>query len=181
MEHESKNFGIAYIYYNFRRQQQQGPIDILASLLKQLCRGSDKLPDAVSELYKDHQRHQTRPSLEDISQVLQLVASRYTKTYIIIDALDECSSSNRARQQLLEQLFLIQQGIPINLLATSRFSPDIEIFFEGRSTRLGIKASEEDLQRYLDGSLQILPLFVWRSEELQRKVKRAIVEAVDGM
>lgn len=181
-EHQdSTDVGIAYIYYNFRRQQQQDPVDILASLLKQLSRGLDRFPASVAELYEENRRQQTRPSLDELSRQLQIVARHYTKTFIIIDALDECRASDRARHQLLEQLFNLQAETAANLLATSRFSPDIEKFFEGRSLRLEIKASEDDLQRYLDGGLQILPSFVWRSEELQHQVKTAIVEAVDGM
>jgi hypothetical protein len=48
-------------------------------------------------------------------------------------------------------------------------------------SKLEIRASEEDVRRYLDGHLFRLPGFVARSLELQEEIKTDIVKAVDGM
>ncbi|KAK5056146.1 hypothetical protein LTR84_012699 [Exophiala bonariae] len=174
--------GVAYIYYNFRRQHEQNPTDVFASLLKQLGHGLDPFPTILKELYEEHRPQETRPSFDEIFLALQTVLHCYTKTFIIIDALDECSASNQVRQQFLEQIFRLQEASGTNLLATSRFSLDVEKSFQGdRILRLVIQASQDDLQKYLNGNLRILPSFVSRSEELQRQVKNTIVEAVDGM
>jgi hypothetical protein len=53
--------------------------------------------------------------------------------------------------------------------------------FEGRSTQLEIRASGDDLQKYLDGHMLRLPSFVSRNADLQKEVKNAIINAVDGM
>lgn len=181
-EHQHRiNVGIAYIYYNFRRQQDQNPCDILASLLKQFSRGLDPFPRHVRDLFEEHRHNQTRPSVEELSRILQTVVHCFSKTFIVIDALDECCTSGRVRQRVLEHIFALQAATAANLFATSRFSPDIEKLFAGNCTRLEIRASEDDLRKYLDGSLGTLPSFVWRSEELQQKIKVAITRAADGM
>ncbi|RYP14662.1 hypothetical protein DL765_006228 [Monosporascus sp. GIB2] len=46
-----KNTGIAYIYCNFRRQDEQKAEDLFASLLKQLAQGKSSLPDSVKSLH----------------------------------------------------------------------------------------------------------------------------------
>jgi hypothetical protein len=67
-----------------------------------------------------------------------------------------------------------------NLFATSRLIPGISEQFEG-STSLQIRASEEDIRRYLDGRMSQLPTFIGRDSYLQERIKTEIVKAVDGM
>jgi len=49
------------------------------------------------------------------------------------------------------------------------------------NSKLEIRASKEDVQRYLDGHMFQLPGFVVRSLELQVEIKNAIIKATDGM
>ena len=46
---------------------------------------------------------------------------------------------------------------------------------------LEIRASKEDVQRYLEGHMLQLPGFVVRSLELQEEIKTNIVKAIDGI
>lgn len=50
-----------------------------------------------------------------------------------------------------------------------------------QSTSLEIRASDKDVQRYLDANMSQLPSFVLRSPDLQEGIKIEIVKAVDGM
>ena len=77
-------------------------------------------------------------------------------------------------------MFNLQAKTGANLFATSRFIPDIEKEFDG-SPSLEIRASGEDVQRYLDSRMLQLPLFVSRSLQLQGEIKTNIINAVDGM
>jgi Cdc6-like AAA superfamily ATPase len=173
--------GIAYIYCNFRRQREQKPTDLLASLLKQLVQEQRFVPESVKTLYERHKVKRTRPSFDEISKELYSVVADYSRTFIIIDALDECQVSDGGRQRLLVEMVDLQTKTGANLLATSRFIPETVKKFEGRSTRLEIRASDDDLRRYLDGHISRLPSFVSRSPDLQNQVKTAIINAVDGM
>jgi ankyrin repeat protein len=173
--------GIAYIYCNFRRQQEQRPVDLIASLLKQLIQGLPSVPQAIQRLYEHYQHKRTRPSLDEISQALQSVVANYSKTFIVIDALDECQVSDGGRKRFLAELFNLQAKTATNLFVTSRFIPEIEKEFDGKSMPLEIRASDHDLHKYLDGHMLKLPSFVSRSAELQKEAKSAIIEAVDGM
>jgi hypothetical protein len=80
----------------------------------------------------------------------------------------------------LSGLFNLQVKCGINLFATSRPILSIEKEFEG-NTMLEIRASEEDVRRYLEGHMFRLPGFIVRSLELQEEIKTNIVKAVDGM
>jgi Cdc6-like AAA superfamily ATPase len=174
------NIGIAYLYCNYQRKYEQNLGDLFASLLKQFVQEQPSIPDSVKTLYDRHQDKRTRPSLDEILGVLQSVAATYSKAFIIVDALDECQISDGCRQRFLTGLFNLQAKCGVNLFATSRPISSIEKEFEG-NTMLEIRASEEDVRKYLEGHMFQLPGFVVQSLELQEEIKTNIVKAVDGM
>lgn len=69
---------------------------------------------------------------------------------------------------------------PVSFFATSRFIPNIMDRFDD-STSLGIRATAEDVRRYIRSRLSDLPLFAERSSDLQEEIVAGIVRAVDGM
>jgi hypothetical protein len=102
----------------------------------------------------------------------------YSRVFIFIDALDECQIAYRTK--LLSELFNLQATCGANLFATSRSIPDITARFH-ESISLQIRASEDDVRRYLDSHILHLPSVIQRSPDLQEEVKIEILKAVDGM
>jgi len=174
------DIAVAYIYCNFRRRDEQKADDLLASLLKQLIQMRSALPEGVKALYDRHSDQRTRPSLDEISGTLQSVSAMYSRVFIVIDALDECQTSNNCRARLLTELLKVQTWSTANIFLTSRSIPEIAEIFERRIS-LEIRASEEDVRRYLDGHMSRLPGFVRRSPELQENIKTGIIQSVQGM
>jgi hypothetical protein len=174
------NIGIAYIYCNFRRQDEQKAVNLLASVLKQLAQGRTSLPGDVRALYERHKNKMTEPQLQEISKTLQFVATMYSRVFIIIDALDECRVSDGSRITFLSEIFNLKAACQGSIFATSRDIPDIMTKFQG-SIQLEIRARPQDVQMYLEGHMSQLPGCVQRSLELQNEIKAAIIEAVDGM
>jgi hypothetical protein len=175
-----RNIGVAYLYCNFRRQDEQKIDDLLTSLLKQLAEGQLSLLGPVKDLYDRHKTKRTRPSLREILDALQAVTALYSKVFIVVDAFDECQVSDNCRTKFLSEIFSLQTKCVLNFFATSRFVPDIAEKFN-ESTQLEIRASDQDIQRYLDGHMSQLPGYVFRSSDLQHEIKAGILKAVDGM
>ena len=172
--------GIAYIYCNFRRQDEQKIDNLLASLLKQLAEHQPSLPSSVKNLYDRHKTKHTRPILDEILGSLQAVASVYSRVFIIVDALDECQVSDGCRSRFISNIFNLQAKTGAKLFTTSRPNLDIEKQFKGCLLR-EILASDEDVQRYLDDHMSQLPTFILSKPELQEEIKIEIVGAVEGM
>ncbi|KAF3914132.1 hypothetical protein AA313_de0207640 [Arthrobotrys entomopaga] len=170
--------GIAYLYCNFRRQDEQKPEDLVASLLKQLVQCLPDLPEGIKPLYDN--RKNGRPRLDEISSTLRLVAALYSRIFTIIDALDECRAGGGCRAKFLSEIFSLQDKVRTSLLVTSRFIPEIIREFNG-STFLEVRASNEDVHRYVGGHISQLRPFVRENEQLQAEIKTSISEAVDGM
>jgi hypothetical protein len=171
---------VAYIYCNFKRQDEQTLEDLLASVLKQLAQGKPYLPESVKSLHERCQSQKTQPSVDDISTVLQLVAAEYSRVFILVDALDECRALDGCRTQFLSKLFDLQARCAISLFATSRHIPEVVGAFKQQPS-LEIRANKQDLERYIDGHISHLPGFVRSSLDLQQDIKTQIVQAVDGM
>ncbi|TAQ88653.1 hypothetical protein B7494_g3004 [Chlorociboria aeruginascens] len=176
---DNKAIGIAYIYCNFQQMDQQKAEDILASLLKRFaeCR-QPSLPDSVKDLYDRHKTKQTRPSIDEIFTSLQSVIASYSRVFIVIDALDECQAYES--RFFLQKLFSLQANCEVNHFATSRSIPEVTKEFE-KSMFLKIRASDEDVQRYLDGNMFKLRESINCNRDLQEEIKTEIVKSVDGM
>jgi Cdc6-like AAA superfamily ATPase len=172
------SIGIAYIYCNFRRKNEQLVEDILSSLLKQLAQSRPSLPDSLRDLYVRHMAKRTKPVLDEICKVLQSVIIAYSRVFIIVDALDECQISGNC-QQFLSEIFRLQAIAQVNIFATSRFIPEITDYFTGGLV-LEIRANEDDIRKYLGGHMFRLPRFA-RDNQLQSEIETCITEAVDGM
>lgn len=174
---DKPNVGIAYIYCNFNRQDEQKVQDLLSSLLKQLSQKRTSVPDAVKDLYTRYRATSTRPRFDEVTKALQSVTSMYSDVFIVIDALDECESTCRTR--LLDEMMKIHAGAGANVFATSR-PTEINDFFQAGSV-LEIRAHEDDVRRYLGGNMYRLPGFVSRNTALQEEIMTVISDHVQGM
>lgn len=172
--------GIAYVFCNFKRTAEQTVEGLLSSLLKQLSERKPSLPKEVEFLYNTHKTKRTRPSIHELSENLQSVIDAYSKVYLVIDALDECQISNDTRDKFLSVLFRIQSKTYTNILATSRFNLDVQDRF-GQSVVLEIRASEDDIQRYISENMVHLPPFIQKSPQLEEAIQTDISNAVCGM
>ncbi|OQD71694.1 hypothetical protein PENPOL_c001G06226 [Penicillium polonicum] len=177
-----EDVAIAYLYCNFKRHDEQSAIEMLSSILKQLAQSQSSLPSSIREMYTKHVAKGTRPSMSEISKTIQVLlkSSDIAKVYIVIDALDECRMYDGSRTKLLDVIFELQDSCNLNLLATSRFIPEITELFKEKPA-LEIRASTVDVMRYLRGNLAMLPAFVLRNTELQKEISTEITRAVDGM
>lgn len=132
-------------------------------------------------LYRHHNQKQTRPTLDELSKLLQLEVCRLLKVFILIDALDECPESNSTRDSFVAEIRKLQ---PItHLLVTSRHISTIEREFE-RAARVEIHATDEDIGRYIEsrikGDRQLIR-YIQKDPALQGTIINTIVEKTKGM
>lgn len=172
--------GIAFIYCNFRRQEDQNFKRLLASLLKQLAGGRHSLPESTKDLYRQHSIKRTQPSLEELLIDFECVISQYSEIFIILDALDECQLSGL--NSLLSKLFDFQKDHKMKILATSRPIPEITDWFSSiNSIKLEIRAETSDVTKFIEGRMEELLYVARRNQTLKEEIKAGISEAVDGM
>ena len=170
--------GVAFLYCNYERQNEQTTEALLAILLRQLVEHRSSVPDSVKLLHSIHTKRKTRPSLQEVYDTLCNVAMNYKRLFLIVDALDECSDD--ARRALLLQLRNLQKTTGSLLMATSRPLNTLEQEFKG-DAHIKIQADAGDIDSYLDGQRTALPECVKADSTLWQAIKDCIIGATDGV
>ena len=112
---------VACFYFDFAARNEQSPVNMLGSLLRQLVSGLDRIPEAVVRGFRNQKKVIGGRGLQ-VSGILKMfqTITATKRTFICVDALDECLPEHR--MVILESLGQIVQG-----------SLDTRIFITGRS------------------------------------------------
>ncbi|KAJ7484887.1 ankyrin repeat-containing domain protein [Mycena galericulata] len=146
------NTAVAVVYLNHKETETQSPANILASIWRQLVFKKPILPE-VRQLYEKHCERRTRPFLEEFHRVLCSTVAEYSKVSLIIDALDEYPE--KERRVLLDCLAAL--GSNVNLMLTSRPHICISTSFVDGAQTMEIRATAEDIRRYVKAEISISP------------------------
>ncbi|KAK2800833.1 hypothetical protein FQN50_007974 [Emmonsiellopsis sp. PD_5] len=178
---QDENIGLAYVFCNYQRVEEQKPIDLLANILKQLAGRKNLLPDNIKDLYENHKGSRASLTLDQVLGTFAAVVGLYSKVFLVIDALDEQKYSEEGWSAMVSGIFKLQSQFGINFLATSRFIPEIELQFEG-AIQKEIRANEGDILKYVDSRVcRLLRSRIPKYPDLQSLVKREVLAATDGM
>jgi hypothetical protein len=119
-----RNIGIAFFYFTFNDKSKQDESSMLRALLWQL---SGQVSDHATDLSQLHEAYKagTPPNAVLLAYLRRLIG-RFHRTYIFLDALDECPRTE-GREGVLESLEEMRKwDVPnIHLLITSRDESDI--------------------------------------------------------
>jgi hypothetical protein len=162
-----------YVYLDYKQQSQQTPLMLMSTLLKQLIQRRTTNLDNVKVMYQRHENRHTRPTLDDIVEILEVEISKHSKVFAIVDGLDELPEEDGARSEFLTAVKSLAG--PINLLVTSRDLPSILLYFE-EATHLTIHADDNDVRRYVG---RRIPL--WYPRNLRQTVVDKIACSTAGM
>jgi hypothetical protein len=169
----------ACIYCNYKEENKQTVPGFIASLLKQVIQDQPQISAGVKSFYEHHKRQGTRPTLQEFTKEFQLRTKRYSRVFIVIDALDECLERDRA--YLITQLQALSSTV--SLMVTSRPLTSIKRLFKG-ATSLNICADDEDVRRYIAGRINRdsrLGVLLQGNSALQDTVVDKIIAKAGGM
>ena len=181
---------MAYFYFDFNDDKKRNLNNALRSLLTQLADGSDRYCDILFGVY-DKNRGST-PSTNVMSTCLEEMLEQPDQgpVYIILDALDECSSTGKLpspRKQVLDFLKRLVglQLSNLHLCVTSRPENDIGTALKAFRT-ISIqeeKGQREDIDRYIKDVVYANPDTLMESWDIETKnmVVEALREKADGM
>jgi Cdc6-like AAA superfamily ATPase len=172
-------FGVAVAYCRYKEQDRQSPMALLSSLLAQLALDLPEISTSLLKRYRGESGgNRAQLSRKEIDSALDSAMSCYDYTFIVIDAIDECSAGT-TRETLLSSLLVLQKRFDIRFLVTGRPHLDLNVFSHAQP--LEIRATKEDICRYLDGRMLELPAIVRENRSLQRRIATHIASLVDGM
>jgi hypothetical protein len=153
---------------------------MIASITRQFIESMTDFFKPLQELHETlTSRGQRNPSLKDLEHLLISVCDTYDASYVVFDALDECSSDQR---KLLLPVFRLLQKSGVKIFVTSRcHAQDLERAFSDQS-RIDIRATESDLRDYAENQLEddenlmdLLP------DDLRSNIVTTIASKANGM
>jgi Cdc6-like AAA superfamily ATPase len=169
----TESTGIAWIYFTFKERSNQTAINVIGSICAQLAQSQ---PDLIEEV----------PNLrsfiieENLLQLLAKSVGKYSRSYLVIDALDEFNVDDTAWMSLLDA---IRKFAPqLNILVTSRPHVRFDCRF-AQTLRIDIVAQKLDLLDYVRASLEhpALHRHLATDEKLKTSIEEAIVHKSQGM
>ena len=146
-----QNATVACFYFDFAAQREQSPTGMLGALLRQLVCGLEETPEEISRAYEDQKCAigGRGPLLSDIVKMLQIASSR-KRTFICIDAVDECAEGYRTKLlNLLNQILQKSPSTRIFVTGRPHIRPEITRRLSGRVTILLISPKRADIVTYL--------------------------------
>ena len=185
---------MAYFYFDFRDINKQHWRDLVPSLLTQLSYRSGPCCDIISRHYSGHDDGAQQPSDDTLTQCLKdmLKLPDRRPTYLIMDALDECSdlsgipTSRKRVLQLVKEL--VDLHIPnLHICVTSRPEVDIRDALEPLTSsqvslhdQSGQKKDIEGYVRSIVHSDSEPVMRRWRMEDKELVIE-TLSERADGM
>ncbi|KAJ7658333.1 hypothetical protein DFH06DRAFT_1472942 [Mycena polygramma] len=113
---DAPDCAIAYFYFDFRDEKKQLVENMLRSIIMQLSEQSPTPYSILDQRFKSCQG-QILPTYNDLLAMLDTVLSQLPGTYIVLDALDECSEHDK----LVEFISTLHGwGKPVHLLVASQ-------------------------------------------------------------
>ena len=124
---------------------------MLGSLLKQMISGTGRISEDIWRALREQREAISgrRPELGDIVKMLQLITSSQ-RTFMVIDALDECTAIQRYR--LIDSLKVILEKSPdTRIFVTGRphIRAEIEIRLAGWVTSISVGPTRDDIVKFL--------------------------------
>ena len=151
-----RDVAIACFYFDFAAQKEQSLTSVLGALLKQVVGGLDEVPEEVAQAYEDQKKviGGRRPRLPDLVKMLQTTSAE-KRTFICIDALDECVTGHQVK--LLGSLNQVLKESPATrIFVTGRphIQAEIRKRLSGRVASISITPRRDDIISYLHRRLE---------------------------
>ena len=142
---------VTCFYFDFAARKEQTATSMLGSLLKQMVSGTGRISEDIWQALREQRESVSgrRPQLGDIVKMLQLITSSQP-TFMVIDALDECTAIQRYR--LFDSLKVILEKSPdARVFVTGRphIRAEIEIQLAQRVACVSIGPSRDDIVKFL--------------------------------
>ena len=152
---EEQNFAVVCFYFDFAAQKEQSSTSVLGALLKQVVGGLDEVPEEIARAYENQKKviGGRGPRISDVVRMLQTTSSE-KRTFICIDALDECVPGHQVK--LLSSLNQILKESPdTRIFVTGRTHIQTEIGkrLSRRVTSVSITPRRDDIISYLHSRL----------------------------
>ena len=163
-------------YFDFAARNQQSPINMLGSLVRQVVSGREQIPEAIARDFRKEKMSIGGRGLQ-VSAILKMLQeiTATRRLFIFVDALDECVPENRI--VVLESLGQILQGCPstrIFMTGRPHVRSEVERELGRAATFVFIRATEDGVHRFLREKLRKDKIPNMMSSTLEEDIMKSI-------
>ena len=173
---------VAYFYFTFSDPTKQTCNSVLRSLILQTSAGHPTFGDLLSKLHNDCQNGKRQPTINELTGLLKEMLEYLPCTYIVLDALDECTDREELLCLLKNLSICTQKNVCI--LVTSREEKDIKDALNQVATKsISIQGAgvDADISKYINERLLgDAKLARWKGDDLE-EIKSTISQGAQGM
>ncbi|KAL9120568.1 MAG: hypothetical protein Q9187_002877 [Circinaria calcarea] len=186
LSQETSKCAIAYFFFDFNDSTKQHIDNMLRSLVLQLLSSFEFIPESIVSLYEACRKGTKPPQINDLERVFQALVDYNTRTFVVLDALDECES----RQELLVFLesAIKRKANGLNIIITSRRLKEFDDFFHDYLSEQSIvsiqnQKVDDDIRLYIHGRLLHDRRFKrWQKQpRVQEEIENRLMKKSEGM
>ncbi|CAG8217276.1 unnamed protein product [Penicillium olsonii] len=170
---------VLFAFCDHRDRENQSAENIMLSLWRQLMQKRVLGELECEYLETTYSKRGVYPTTDALVKLLSDELSKYSRVFVLLDALDELRTESRdSLQYLLRQL-----PTNVNLLVTSRVPKETSLEFRN-VPQLEIRARDQDIKDYINGRLQSVSKLrsqVEHNSKLREEIRNTITKKADGM
>jgi hypothetical protein len=169
-------------FFDFRTHDRQAHDHFLRSLLAQLQISTPEILESIRSLHTRYKDKSHYPGEKELLETLHRTLTDFGRTFIVIDAIDECEARHRLIEVIEEIVsWNLEQ---LHLLATSRREPDIEAFFTRISSHechMDLATVNDDIRWHVQESIKMDPRLKRWPAEIQDEIGVTVASKAGGM
>ena len=152
-----ENIAVACVYCDFQDHKKQTAANMIGALTKQVVNALKMVPPEIEEAFKRAGNEVGGRGLQ-VSETIKLLGRALApveRTFICIDALDECSDKHLS--QLLTSLRTVSQtspGVRIFITGRPHIQSVVEKYLPGGVQVISFSPNSEDIREYLELKLK---------------------------
>ena len=176
-------------YFYFKDIQRHQPVDMLRSIIVQLCAKAATIPEDVARILQNSYQIQAYPNKTDLIKMLSMLAEDLDQAYIFIDALDECMNRD-VLFKLLSDTFNACGSSHLSWFVSSRDLVEFRREILGTCTaqvsignyeKAGDHANAEDIRRFVEASIADRHYLKIQTDDVKEKIANTLTEKAGGM
>jgi len=174
----------AYFYFDFN--QKWNGVDMLRSIIAQLCTCKKTVPREFHQLYQECKSYRSQVSQTHLLKAFPSLLANSYRTFIILDALDECPAGIDRTDLLnaIKDMIDSSSELYLNILVTSRRERDIAMKFTNLiDNAIGLEESvvDSDIALYVRRCIRSDQEFQEWDDDTKKNMEQILCKKANGM
>ena len=174
---------MACFYFDVTAQKGQSAASVLGGLLKQVVSGFRPIPQEIIEAFQKYEKviGGRRLQLPEIVKLLESLSS-IRRTFLCLDALDECAALDRAKILIsLRDIIKMSPTARVFLTGRPHVSSEVSRHLPSRVAVVSISPRKDDIIQYIHAKLEEDTTSDEMDAGLQAEIVKNILEAVSEL